>query len=123
MQQTKESLKPGEFLVLADFSENYSFVIQDEVQSFHWNNSSATVHPVQKYCIPHFLVEHYSVHMIVTARQSAIKLILLQLNRLHGCTENKVIGIALPQRQSPADHLQSISEYLAVKFFRPRWPT
>lgn len=45
MQQTKESLKPGEFLVLADFSENYSFVIQDEVQSFHWNNSSATVHP------------------------------------------------------------------------------
>lgn len=45
MQQTKESLKPGVFLVLADFSENYSSVIQDEVQSFHWNNSSATVHP------------------------------------------------------------------------------
>ena len=40
-----ESLKPGEFLVLADFSENYSFVIQDEVPAFHWNNSSATVHP------------------------------------------------------------------------------
>ena len=31
--------------MLADFSENYCFVIQDEVQSFHWNNSSATVHP------------------------------------------------------------------------------
>ena len=45
MQQKKESLKEGEFLVIADFSENFSFVVQDEVQSFHWNNSSATVHP------------------------------------------------------------------------------
>ena len=36
---------PGEFLVLADFSENYSFVVQDEVQGFHWNNSQATIHP------------------------------------------------------------------------------
>ena len=45
MQQKKESLKEGEFLVIADFSENFSFVVQDEVQSFHWNNSSATTHP------------------------------------------------------------------------------
>ena len=45
MQQKKESLKEGEFLVIADFSENLSFVVQDEVQSFHWNNSSANIHP------------------------------------------------------------------------------
>ncbi|KAL5484132.1 hypothetical protein EMCRGX_G020580 [Ephydatia muelleri] len=45
MQQKKESLKEGEFLVIADFSENFSFVVQDEVQSFHWNNSSANIHP------------------------------------------------------------------------------
>ena len=25
--------------------QNYSFVVQDEVQSFHWNNLQATVHP------------------------------------------------------------------------------
>ena len=30
---------------MADFSENVSFVVQDEIQSFHWNNSSATIHP------------------------------------------------------------------------------
>ena len=36
---------PGEFLVIADFSENYSFIVHDEVQSFHWNNLQATVHP------------------------------------------------------------------------------
>ncbi|KAL5518045.1 hypothetical protein EMCRGX_G003713 [Ephydatia muelleri] len=45
MRQKKQNLGPGEFLVLADFSENFSFVVQDEVQSFHWNNNSATIHP------------------------------------------------------------------------------
>ncbi|KAL5477704.1 hypothetical protein EMCRGX_G024538 [Ephydatia muelleri] len=45
MREKKESLGPGEFLVVADFSENFSFVVQDEIQSFHWNNNSATIHP------------------------------------------------------------------------------
>ena len=41
----KENLTSGELIVIADFSVNYSFVVQDEVQSFHWNNVQATVHP------------------------------------------------------------------------------
>ena len=40
----KSTLKPGEVLVAADFSENYSFVLQDAVQGFHWNNAQATIH-------------------------------------------------------------------------------
>ena len=32
-------------MVIADFSENFSFVVQDGLQSFHWNNLQATVHP------------------------------------------------------------------------------
>ena len=42
MRQKKQSLGQGEFLILADFSENFSIVIQDEVQSFHWNNNLVT---------------------------------------------------------------------------------
>ncbi|CAH0547525.1 unnamed protein product [Brassicogethes aeneus] len=45
LKQLKESLGEGEFIVLCDFAENYSFTVQDEVQSFHWNTSSATLHP------------------------------------------------------------------------------
>lgn len=41
----KDNLKPGEMLVVLDFSENYTFLIQDEVQSYHWTNEQATVHP------------------------------------------------------------------------------
>lgn len=43
IQHCKNSLQPGEFLVLGDFAENYAFVVQDEIQSFHWNNNQATI--------------------------------------------------------------------------------
>ena len=47
--ELKSNLQPGEFLVMADFSENYSFVLQDAAQGFHWNNSQATIHPFVAY--------------------------------------------------------------------------
>ena len=43
--ESKSSLKPGEIVVCADFSENYAFVLQDAAQGFHWNNAQATLHP------------------------------------------------------------------------------
>lgn len=45
MKDKKQTLAVDECLVLADFSENYSFVVQDEVQGHHWVNKQATVHP------------------------------------------------------------------------------
>lgn len=35
-------------VVQLDFAENYSFVIQDEIQGHHWTNNQLTVHPF--YC-------------------------------------------------------------------------
>jgi len=49
LNSVKENLLPGEFLVIGDFSENYSFVVQDKAQSFHWNNSMTTIHPFAYY--------------------------------------------------------------------------
>ena len=45
LQETKNALAEGEFLVVGDFAENYAFVVQDASQSFHWNNAQATLHP------------------------------------------------------------------------------
>ena len=44
-------LKPGEFVIVGDFAENYSFVLQDAAQSFHWNNLQATIHPFVCYYV------------------------------------------------------------------------
>jgi len=46
---TKQDLKEGKVLVVCDFAENYSFVVQDEIQSFHWNSEITTVHPLVAY--------------------------------------------------------------------------
>ena len=47
--ECKSSLKPGEVVVSADFSENYAFVLQDAAQGFHRNNAQATIHPFVVY--------------------------------------------------------------------------
>lgn len=44
LQKLKDELAVGEVLVLADFSENFAFIVQDAIQGFHWNNCQATVH-------------------------------------------------------------------------------
>ena len=49
LTQLEAELLPRKFLLIADFSENYSFVLQDAAQSFHWNNSQATIHPFVAY--------------------------------------------------------------------------
>ena len=50
--ECKKELKEGELAVVADFSENYSFVVQDVAHGIHWNNSKTTIHPYVVY-YPH----------------------------------------------------------------------
>ena len=44
-KQLKELLPTeSEVVVVGDFSDNYSFTVQDASQGFHWDNSLCTVH-------------------------------------------------------------------------------
>jgi hypothetical protein len=45
LKELKYDLQSGEFVVLCDFAENYSFVLQHGAQGFHWNNAQATIQP------------------------------------------------------------------------------
>ena len=49
LKKCKEELKENEVIVLGDSAENYEFVIQDEIQGFHWNKQSCTLHPIVIY--------------------------------------------------------------------------
>ena len=40
--EAKDCLKNNEFLVIGDVSENFTFICQDAIQSFHWTNA---IHP------------------------------------------------------------------------------
>ena len=35
--------------MLGDFAENYHYLIQDEIQSYHWSKEYCTLHPVVVY--------------------------------------------------------------------------
>ena len=60
----KASLKAGEILIIADFSENYSFILQDAAQGFHWNNDQAIVHPFICYFRNETHLEHVNFVVI-----------------------------------------------------------
>ena len=60
----KTNLQVGEILVTVDFSENYSFILQDAAQGFHWNNSQATLHPFVAYFVDSGELRHLSYVII-----------------------------------------------------------
>ena len=44
-KECKDSLMFDEGILVGDFSENYSLVVLDAAQGFHWENSQCTLHP------------------------------------------------------------------------------
>ena len=58
------TLLPRQFVVIGDFSGNYSFVMQDAAQGFHWNNSQTTIHPFVAYYRESGKLEHVSYVII-----------------------------------------------------------
>ena len=49
LQNLKSNLLINEEIILLDFCENFSFIIQGEAQGFHWENSQCTAHPFVVY--------------------------------------------------------------------------
>ena len=49
LKDLKEKLKENELIILLDLAENHSFIVQDAVQRYHWNNSQAKLHPIVVY--------------------------------------------------------------------------
>ena len=44
-----ETLESDTAVIILDFAENYSFLIQYSIQGFYWDNSQATLHPFAVY--------------------------------------------------------------------------
>ena len=44
LEELKDTIDEEEFIVTLDFSENYSFHIQDAIQSQHWSKDQSTLH-------------------------------------------------------------------------------
>ena len=49
LKHPKEILSPDETIVLVDFADNYTFVVQDDIQSYHWCKKQCSIHPIVIY--------------------------------------------------------------------------
>ena len=102
VNETKGQLKDGEYLVIADFSENYSFVVQDAVQAFHWNNGSATIHPFVCYyrengelChLCYIIISESTQHDTVAVHLFQKKLIAFLTKRRQGRRPQKIFYVS-----------------------------
>ena len=46
LKQLKNTIGADEMIVLGDFAENYFFLVQKEIQGYHWNKSQCSLHPL-----------------------------------------------------------------------------
>ena len=96
LSKQKEDLAPYEAIVLLDFAENYSIIVQDEVQGHHWTNTQATLHPFVVYyrdaegvkslstcmisdCLKHDVL---AVHCFISKMASHVKSVLPAVQKL-----------------------------------------
>ena len=66
MKELKTTMTPPDDVILqGDFAEKFSHVVQDEIQSFHWENKRATLHPYVAYGrLPDGTLEHCNICVV-----------------------------------------------------------
>ena len=103
MNNLKSSLKSKtEIIVQGDFAENFSYVVQDEIQSFHWDNKQATLHPFIAYrrladeslqhrnvCILSYVTEHntYTVYAFLQVLLEYLKAEFPEVQKVYYFTD------------------------------------
>jgi hypothetical protein len=101
LKDCKELLNQNECIVLGDFAENFQFIVQDEVQSYHWNKPKCTLHPIiiyyksndklllKSFCILSDDAEHdvYFVYKIQQLITNYIKANILQISNIKYFTD------------------------------------
>ena len=64
LENKKETLSDNECVIILDFAESYTFMGQDVIQFFHWNNIQATIHPFVIYYKQDGTLKHKSLACI-----------------------------------------------------------
>jgi hypothetical protein len=79
----KVSMSTNECIILLDFAENYSFVVQDAAQGYHWDNTQATLHPFVVYfkdqnevrCTSFCIISNHMKHDVIAVHVFQLKVL------------------------------------------------
>lgn len=64
LKESKENIGPDEAIIIMDFNMNYSCLLQDAIQNYHWSKKQATVHPTVIYYKEYGISKHMSLCFI-----------------------------------------------------------
>ena len=64
LKRLKETLPENKIIVLGEFVENYTFLVQDETQGMHWKIQQRSLHPVAIYYCEPSQTKSYSLRFI-----------------------------------------------------------
>ena len=67
-------------IVIADFAENYSFILQDAAQGFHWSNDQVTLYPFVCYYRKGTELEHINLVISDCLKYDTVAVHLFQRN-------------------------------------------
>lgn len=90
LNNKKDSFKQNEIIVLCDFAENYSFIIQNAAQGYHWNNSQAIIHPFVIYYKQNNSLENISFIIISEVLTHDTTSVLLFISKMLDFLKQKI---------------------------------
>ena len=98
MKELKTTMRPQDDVILqGDFVENFSYVVQDEIQSFHWENKQATLHPFVAYCrFADGTFEHRNICVVSDTREHS------------SVTVYAFLSVVIPYLQTEFPHVKKI---------------
>ena len=95
MKDLKNSLQGQECIIILDFAENYSFLVQDTVQGFHCNNAQATIHPFFIYFVDqNDVLCHLSIACISDEKDHNTITVYAFIKVVLQCIREKLHGIS-----------------------------
>ena len=97
LSKLEEELTPDEVIIILDFAENYSFIVQDAAQGYHWDKTQATLRPFVAYmkqdgetktvsmCVisDHLRHDTITVHCFLEIMLSHVKLLSDQVKKVY----------------------------------------
>lgn len=82
LRNLKKTMSDESCIVLMDFSENYSYIIQNSAQSFYWTKNSCTLHPVVIYYKVGNELEHQSLCFFSDDREHDVNIVHMFLGKI-----------------------------------------
>ena len=91
-------MRPQDDVILqGDFAENFSYIVQDEIQSFHWENKQATLHPfVAYYRLANGTLKHSNICVVSDTRKHS------------SVTVYAFLSVAISYLQTESPHVKKI---------------